>query len=80
LDDTPDPAARFTDMARKITENANNGFSGAFVIIPPDGNAIDLLYLAGQTDAAVFWSTAKTMIEIEIGKIQDRDRQRTTGW
>jgi hypothetical protein len=80
LSDTNDPAEPFERMARKITDNTGRGFSGAFVVVPPDGKPMDLLYLAEQSDVAVFWSTLKTMVEIELGKIADRERGRTQGW
>jgi hypothetical protein len=81
MDGEVGPADRFLDMARKISENAGNGFSGAFVVVPPSGDPIDLLYLAGATDAAVFWGTLDTMVKIAIGKIQDAERQgNRPGW
>lgn len=76
----PDPAEHFREMARKISENAGNGFSGAFVVVPPEGAPFDLLYLAGQSDTAVFLSTLKTMVELELVKISRQEERGRQGW
>lgn len=68
------PSAPFTDMARKIDENSGNGFSGAFVIVPPAGDPVELLYLASVPDEAMFWSALKSAVDIALAKIADRER------
>lgn len=64
----------FADMARKISENENNGFSGAIVAVSPSGEKIELLLLAGTADEALFWSTLKTQIDIRLAQLAQSER------
>ena len=36
--------------------------------------------IQGAPDEAVFWGTLKTMVEIQIGKVDQRDRGMKSGW
>jgi hypothetical protein len=68
--DTAEAAAtQFAEMARKITENATNGFSGAVVVVPPGGNPINLLLVSPIGDEALFWATLKTQVDIRLGEL-----------
>lgn len=73
-------AIRFDDMGRKVRENIMNGFSGAVMICPPVGNPIEWLIVAGDRDAALFWSTLKTQVEIRIAELRHHEQRNTVGW
>jgi hypothetical protein len=69
----------FTKMAARIEHNLEGStFGGAVVIVPPVGEQIEMLtFDSGSAAAAVFWSTLKTRIQMEIDKLEEQ--QRTAG-
>jgi hypothetical protein len=75
MSDGADHASAFRRMADKIDTNRENGFAGAFVIVAPDGSAHSALLLDDAADAAMFWSTIKTRVDIAIGEIEANERQ-----
>ena len=76
--DTANSAADlYADMARKIKENAANGFSGAILACPPSGEAISLFMLSPSGDEALFWSTLLTQVQMKVNDLQQR---QSTGW
>ena len=61
-------------MAGKIDLNVENGFGGAFVIVPPaGGDPHTLLILDGGNDPALFWSTLQTKVTMVLEEIRDKD-------
>lgn len=64
----------FREMASRIERNASEDFGGAAVIIPPDGEAVEVLLLDSKRDASQFWSTVKTRVELALSEIQERER------
>jgi hypothetical protein len=59
----PDLADAFTRMAARIRAIQPEDFNGALVLVAPDGTEITLM-MQGTRDEVVFWSTAKSKIEI----------------
>lgn len=58
-----DLAEAFTRMAERIRAIQPDDFNGALVLVAPDGTEITLM-MQGTRDEVVFWSTAKSKIEI----------------
>jgi hypothetical protein len=58
-----DLADAFTRMAERIRAIEPADFNGALVLVAPDGTEITLM-MQGTRDEVVFWSTAKSKIEI----------------
>lgn len=81
-----DPGAPFIAMAQRIERNASSDFAGAVVIVPPSdpndaaGRTIETLFLDRAPNPAIFWSTLKTAIDIVLGELQEKERQRAQGW
>ena len=73
-------AARFTEMARKVSENAANGFSGAVVIHPPFGDPIEWLLVGMSNDQSLFWSTLQTQITIKLEELKNEARGPQAAW
>ena len=73
----PDMAEPFARMAAKIRHNADNGFAGAFVIMPPSGEPIEVLILEPVTNEAVIWGQIKARIEMKLADIEDIQRRQT---
>lgn len=65
----------FRKMAEQIDHNAQSGFGGAAVIVPPgdSGEVIELLLLDSKGDPAQFLSTLMTRIQLMV---QDLEAQR----
>ena len=59
----------FRAMAEQIEHNADAGFGGAFVIQPPGGEPLRMLFLNPSPDAAVFWGTLKTTIDMALAEL-----------
>lgn len=66
----------FKEMAEAIEHNAEQGFGGAVVVVPPSsgGDPISILILDSQGDPAQFWSTIQTRISIVLDTLKDRSR------
>ena len=73
-----DLSTPFTDMAARIELNAEQGFSGAFVIVPPGEEAAPcvMLILDNSGDPAVFWGSVMTRCQIELEKIKQGEDDR----
>lgn len=61
-------ADRFRRLADRIDQNADAGFGGAFLIVPPDngGEVIETLILDTRQDPAQFWTLLKTKCDTEL--------------
>ena len=53
-------------MADKIELNEAHGsdFGGAVVIVPPEGDPIEILILDSRKDAMHFWTQVKTVVDV----------------
>lgn len=71
-------ADRFHKMGERITHNIEiSQFGGAAVIVPPQGEPIEVLILDSQGDVAQFWGTIQTRIQLVLQQLQD---QRAMGF
>lgn len=69
-----DNAKPFRDMADRIDLNKEQGFCGAFVLVPPGEGFAATLILNDEENPGMFWSLVKTRAEIEINKLDDAER------
>jgi hypothetical protein len=76
----PDMAEPFSRMATKIRHNDVADFAGAFVIVPPSGESIEVLILEPGTNEAVIWGQIKARIEMRLADIEDQQRRGASGW
>lgn len=76
----PDMAEPFSRMANKIRHNAAEGFAGAFVIMPPSGEPIEVLILEPAANEAVIWGQIKARIEMKLADLEDAQRRGQSGW
>lgn len=67
-------------MAAKISHNEANGFAGAFVIMPPSGEPIEVLILEPAANEAVIWGQIKARIEMKLADLEDQQRRGQSGW
>lgn len=74
-----DHAAMFRSVATKIDTNKDNGFAGAFVIAPPDGEPLELLLLNNASSPAMFWSLVKSAAEMAIDQLAQDEHQALQG-
>lgn len=66
----PARAARlFREMAAAVDTNAA-AFSGAFVIVSPDGTVKKMLMVNDQPEPAMFWANAETMCKMAIAETE----------
>jgi hypothetical protein len=82
-DEPPDPvetrAKLFEDMAAQIRLNRGAKFGGAFLVVPPaDGEPFSSLML-NQEEPGVFWGALKSLVEVAMGAIEQRNRQQGFG-
>lgn len=67
----------FLDMAARIELNADQGYGGAFVIMPP-GEEVEahvMLMLDNAQDPAVFWATLQTRATLALQALQQKEEQ-----
>ena len=74
-----DNSTAFRLMADRIDLNKGEGFAGAFVLMPPDGEAIQTLLLDNIGHAAVFWSMLKTQCLMALDEIDQKERMGKFG-
>lgn len=68
MSDRSDP---FTEMAARIDLNAEQGFGGAFVIVPPgeEPKPRVMLMLNNSEDPAMFWAALQTTAQIALQEL-----------
>lgn len=76
----PDNAEPFARMANKIRHNVADHFAGAFVIMPPTGEPIEVLILEPAANEAVIWGQIKARIEMKLADLEDAQRRGQSGW
>ena len=68
-------------MADDCERNDTDRFAGAFVIVPPEGEPIEFMFLNNKLDAAAFFTALGGQIKIAVDKIDDeRKAQRSRGY
>ena len=70
-----DNAQLFRAMAERIERNAVEEFSGALLIVPPGGEAIEYLAVNPKPDAAAFWGAVQAFVQRALAEIEERQRQ-----
>jgi len=73
-----DLSEAFTRMAARIHAIEPGDFSGALVLVAPDGTTIEMM-IQGTKDEVVFWSTAKSKIEIAAADFAQRGMEPSFG-
>jgi hypothetical protein len=76
-------AAPFARMANRIRHNEQfsaDNFAGAFVIMPPSGDPIEVLILEPAANEAVIWGQIKARIEMKLADLEDQQRRGQSGW
>lgn len=73
-------SAAFRAMAARIDLNAETGFGGACVIIPPGGDAHDMLILDTAESPVIFWATLKSRVDIALAEIDQAERSGMSGF
>lgn len=77
----PSFSAPFSEMAARIEHNKPGEFGGAFVIVPPAGDAVTVLNLDGVKDAALFWSMVQARMAVVIKQVTAQmDQQQRDPW
>ena len=77
MSDAPEEPSRaipLLAMAERIERNKDAPFGGAFVIIPPGGTPQDMLILDNSGNAAIFWSTLQTRVQIALSELDEGNR------
>lgn len=64
----------FQEMCSRLMDSVTKNFNGAFLIVPPQGEAKDLILYSGQ-NAAVFWSLLKTTAEMALNDLAIEEQQ-----
>lgn len=72
-------AQAFQNMHDLIAKNTGEKFGGAFVIVDPDGNQIESLFINDATPG-LFWGALKAIIEQQLSKIDDTERKMRAGF
>lgn len=72
-------AAKFKDLHDRIMESATKHFCGAFLVVPPTGDAKDLILYSGS-DPAVFWGLLKTTAELALNDLAQEEARRMSGY
>ena len=72
----PSNSERFRKMAERIDHNKDAGFGGACVFVPPQGmgDPIEILILDTGSEAAQFYSTVATRIQLTLDKLQNQNQ------
>lgn len=67
----------FTDMAARIELNVDQGFGGAFVIVPPgeEPKVKVMLMLDNAESPAMFWSSLQTVCAFALQDIAKEEEQ-----
>lgn len=66
-------------MADRIKHNEEYPFAGAAVLVDPEGNRIELLFLDEAKDTVQFWATVGSRVKNKIDEMADRQKARQFG-
>lgn len=85
MTDAPTPAQhaafRLRAMADDCERNDTDRFAGAFVIVPPEGDPIEFMFLNNKADSAAFFTTLSGQVKSAIEIIDDvRKQNRARGY
>ena len=67
-------ALLFRAMADRLESSSVDQFGGAFLIVPPGGEAIDGLSLTTVPNPAVFWSSVEGQMTLAIEALRSNQR------
>ena len=67
-------ALLFRAMADRLESSSVDQFGGAFLIVPPGGDAIDGLSLTTVPNPAVFWSSVEGQMTLAIEALRSNQR------
>ncbi len=72
----------FVDMADRIDLNSEQGFGGAFVIVPPgeEPKPRVLLMLDNAGNPAMFWAALQTTAQLALQELQNEEEARGGGF
>lgn len=75
----PSASDRFRKMAERLDHNAEDGFGGCFLIVPPvdGGEVIETLILDSKQDATQYWILLKSKCEMEIARLDGANRNQS---
>ena len=68
-------ADSFTDMATRIDNNSAEPFGGACVIVPPEGDPIEILFLDTTANTAQFLAMVATRIQLALTVLEAESRR-----
>jgi hypothetical protein len=77
---TNPPFQAFDEMSAVLQAMKPEIFSGAMVLVTPDGETISLLVSDPSKDAALFLSTARTKIEILVNDVKEKREKAGRGY
>lgn len=74
-------AALCRAMAERIDRQEDADFSGALLVISPDGSKVEMVMVDPSLDVAAFWGIAKTKVDIAAGEalLAEEKRQQQGG-
>jgi hypothetical protein len=61
-------------MAKRLAMFGEEPFGGAFVALPPEGDAVDVIVGSTAPNVALFWATVKGKIEIAESEIDAQNQ------
>jgi hypothetical protein len=66
-------------MAQAIDRN-HGIFGGAFVVVSPDGETLEILILDPHADPATLWATLKAKCEMALMDMEQKQREAAAGF
>lgn len=71
----------FEMMAARVRKNVDEGFAGAFVLVAPDGEIIENLFINNTADMAMYWGNLKMIAEMAIDEVTRKQQaSQARGW
>lgn len=69
-------AALCREMADRIDRQQDTDFSGAMIVVAPDGKKIEMVMVDPSADLAAFWAISKSKIEIAATEAMIEEERR----
>lgn len=80
MDEVVTETARlFLDMAERIGRMAEGDFAGAILVVPPDGEPVEMLVVDPKRNAGHFWMAAKSRVDAAFAEFTAKSREQQMG-
>ena len=74
-----DKGQLFREMAERIGRIADQDFAGAILVVPPEGEPVEMLVVDPKQNSGHFWMAAKSRVDAAFAEHTEQARMQQMG-